>query len=426
MIDKTLLNHGETIAVALSGGKDSVCLLHLLLSVKDELSLTVKAVHVNHSIRGAESDRDEEFCKTLCKNVGVELFSQTVDAPAFSKENNLSLEQGARVLRYQVFSSLIKSGYAQKIATAHHKNDNFETLLFNLFRGAGIKGLSGIKAVNDFVIRPIGHLSRNDVENYITEHNLNSVEDGTNLDSTYTRNFIRNELVPKILERFPDAVESGYRLSKIASEEDEFLSELALSVLSEKDGKIYLPISSPRVLFNRAVIIALNKLGVTKDYEFIHVLQVENLKSLQNGSVVTLPKGVFATKEYENIVFSNDKQEKSQLELPYKVGETVFEDKRVLITGELLDKPYLLFDGDKIPRNAVIRTRRDGDVFTKFGGGTKKLKEYLIDKKIPLSSRDELLVIASGRIVYLILGVEISDLVRVTDQTKTKLIAKIL
>lgn len=426
MIDKILLNHGETIAVALSGGKDSVCLLHLLLSVKDELSLTIKAVHVNHSIRDGEADRDEEFCRSLCENLGVELIVKTVDAPTFSKANSLSLEQGARVLRYEVFANLISDGFAQKIATAHHKNDNFETVLFNLFRGAGISGLGGIKAVNNFIIRPISQLSRQNVENYLLENNLESVEDSTNLDTSYTRNFIRNELVPKIVERFPEAVESCYRLSKIASEEDAFLNELALSSLKEIDGKIYLPLTTHKALFDRAVILALKKLGVTKDYEFIHVLQVENLKNLQSGAIVTLPKGVYAVKEYDAIIFSNELKEKSLTEVPFKTGTTTFENKAVVITDQPLDKPFLLFDGDKIPKTAVIRTRRDGDVFTKFGGGTKKLKEYLIDKKIPLSVRDELLVVADKNVVYMILGVEISDLVRVDDNTKNKLKAKII
>ncbi len=426
MIDKTLLNHGETIAVALSGGKDSVCLLHLLLAVKEELSLTIKAVHVNHSIRDGEAERDEEFCRSLCKNLNVELFCKTVDAPNFSKENSLSLEQGARMLRYEVFAKLLNDGFAQKIATAHHKNDNFETLLFNLFRGSGLSGLSAIKSVNDKIIRPISQLSRQDVENYLLKNNLPSVEDSTNFDTAYTRNFIRNELVPKILSRFPEAIESGYRLSKIASEEDAFLDELALSVLKEKDGKIYLPLSTRKVLFDRAVILALKKLGVTKDYEFIHVLQVENLKNLQSGAIVTLPKGVFAIKEYDAIIFSNEAKEKSLVEIPFTVGTTTFENKTIVITDQPLDKPFLLFDGDKVPKTAVIRTRRDGDVFTKFGGGTKKLKEYLIDKKIPLSVRDELLVIADKNVIYMIIGVEISDLVRVDDNTKNKLKAKII
>ncbi|MBQ3234930.1 MAG: tRNA lysidine(34) synthetase TilS [Clostridia bacterium] len=426
MIDKTLLKHGETIAVALSGGKDSVCLLHLLLSVKNELSLSVKAVHVNHSIRGAESDRDEEFVKNLCSTLGVELKVFTVDAPLYSKENNLSLEQGARLLRYRAFNELISDSYCEKIATAHHKNDNFETVLFNLFRGSGISGLSGIKSVNNCIIRPISHLSREDIENYVLKNRLGYVEDSTNKDTVYTRNFIRKEIVPKILERFPEALDSAHRLSKIASEEDEFLNELALQALQEKGDKIYLSFSTPSVLFKRATIIAFKKLGLNKDYEYQHVLQVENLKNSQSGAFLTLPKGIFATKEYDCVIFSTGETKKQDVEIPFSEGKHSFLNETLEISSEILDKPYLLFDGDKIPTGSVIRTRRDGDVFTKFGGGTKKLKDYLIDKKIPLSERDTLPIIAKGNVVYLVFGVEISDLIRVSDNTINKLKAKIL
>lgn len=425
MIDKTLLKHGETIAVALSGGKDSVCLLHLLLSVKDDFSLTVKAVHVNHSIRGAESDGDELFVKTLCESLNVPLVVKKVDAPKFSSENGLSLEQGARLLRYKIFNEIIADGYCQKIATAHHKNDNFETVLFNVFRGAGLGGLAGIKNESSNIIRPISHFLRKDVEDYIEKHNLSFVQDSSNFDTAYTRNFIRHSLVPMIEKRFPEAVESAYRLSKIASEEDEFLNKLSLSKLQEKNGKLYLSTTLDKVLFNRATILALKRLGLTCDYEYIHVLQVENLKNLQSGAVVTLPKGIIAIKEYDFIVFSSKVEEKSDIEIPFSIGKFEFLDKKVTITSGEQDKPYLLFDGDKIPSGSVIRTRRDGDTFTKFGGGTKKLKEYLIDKKIPLSERDKLPIVAKGNTVYMIIGVEISDVVRVTETTKTKLKAKI-
>jgi tRNA(Ile)-lysidine synthase len=286
--------------------------------------------------------------------------------------------------------------------------------------------LTGIKPLNDKIIRTIRQLSQNEIENYVFENNLPFVEDSTNDDTQFTRNFIRKEIAPKILQRFHDALDSVERLSKIASEEDAFLNDLALKSLVEKGGKIYLSASTPNALFSRAVILALSKLGVKKDYEYVHVLQVENLKSLQSGAVVTLPKGVTATKEYGDIVFSSEQAEKSSLEIPFSVSKIGFENKTILITSENIDKPYLLFDGDKIPKNSVIRTRREGDVFTKFGGGTKKLKEYLIDKKIPLSERDELIVIASGKTVYLIVGVEISDLVRIDDNTINKLKIKLI
>ncbi len=424
LIDKTLLSHGETIAVAISGGKDSVCLLHILLSLKNELNLTVKAVHVDHSIRGKESERDASFVKKLCENLSVPLKVFKVDAVRFSEENHLSLEQGARLLRYQIFDNLLSENYADKIATAHHKNDCFETLLFNIFRGSGLSGASAIKSTNGKIIRPLLSVTREKISEYIEENNLSFVDDSTNLDSAFTRNFIRNELTPKILERFPDAINSSFRFSKIASEEDEFLTELTKTCLEKKGEDFYLKLSTPTVLFRRASIMALKDLGLEKDYEYQHVLSIENLKNSQSGAVITLPKNITATREYDYVIFSKNSPVSISEELPFSVNAFEFNGKKIIITDGDLDKPYLLFDKDKIPSGAVIRTRRDGDVFTKFGGGTKKLKEYFIDKKIPLSQRDSIPIVAKGNVVYLIIGVEISDLVRVDNDTKTKLKVK--
>lgn len=420
-IDLSLLNNGETIAVALSGGKDSVCLLHLLLSVKDELNLTVKAIHVDHSIRGEESDRDREFVKTLCQNLSVPLKVLKVDAVSYSEQNHLSLEQGARILRYAAFENATNEGFAQKIATAHHKNDCFETLLFNLFRGSGLSGASAIKSKSGNIIRPILSISREQIDDYIAKNSLTFVEDSTNFETIFTRNYIRKEIVPKITERFPDAVDSAYRFSKIASEEDEFLTALSNDSLEEKDGKFYLKLSLPPVIFRRATIIALKNLGLEKDYEYKHVLSVLGLKNSQSGAVITLPKNITATKEYDSVIFSKENKIENLDEVPFTFQNVEFGGRKIVVTDGELDKPYLLFDKDKIPSGAVIRTRRDGDVFTKFGGGTKKLKEYLIDKKIPLSERNGLPLVAKGNVVYMILGIEISNLVRIDDRTKTKL-----
>ena len=425
MINKTLLQHGETIAVALSGGKDSICLLSLLLEAKKEFNLNVKAVHVNHNIRLGESDRDADFVKNYCEKLGVPIEIFSVNAIEFSSENHYSLEQGARILRYQIFADLIKRGYADKIATAHHANDNFETLLFNVFRGAGLKGAKGISSTANYVIRPLLQATRADIENFITTNNLPFVQDSTNFDNDITRNYIRNVITPKILEKFPDAITSANRFCTIAEEEDAFLDDLANKALEQNGDKIYLSLSQPSVIVKRATILALNKLGVDKDYEFIHAVSVDNLKNLQSGAKITLPKNVIAKREYDYVIFSAKEEEKCTLELPFKQGTFEFFDKVVEISSTILEKPYLLFDGDKIPQGAVIRTRRDGDVFTKFGGGTKKLKDYLIDKKIPLSSRDNLLLVAKNNVVYMIIGMEISDLVRIDDKTINKLKVKL-
>ena len=422
MIDKSLFNNGEKIAVALSGGKDSMCLLSLLLENRKQLNIEVCAVHVDHSIRGIDSENDASFVKNYCEKLDVPIKIYKVDAPLYCKQNGLSLEQGARLLRYGIFNELLACGYCDKVATAHHKNDNFESLLFNLFRGTGLKGAGGIPRQNGKIIRPLLDVARKQIDNYVKSNNLPFTQDKTNLQDDYSRNYIRNNLVPLIEERFPEAVQAGARFSLIAKEEDEFLDKLSSQIIEEKNGEFYIPLDKDDVLIKRATIIALNRLGLEKDYEFIHAEQVLSLKNLQSGAMITLPKGYVAVKEYGFAVLKKGDNQKDLAEHPFSVGTFEFDGALAEVS---IDNGSHKFDGDKIPDNAVIRTRREGDVFKKFGSGTKKLKEFLIDKKIPLSQRDKLPVIAKDNVVYLVFGVEISDDIKITSDTKTILYANL-
>ena len=155
MIDLSLIFKNQTIAVAVSGGKDSMCLLNQLLSLREKYNLTIKAINIDHSIREKDSENDSLFVKNYCEKLGVTLAFFKVDAVNFSKQNGYTLEQGARILRYEIFDNLLKENYCDVIATAHHLSDNFETMLFNIFRGTGLKGLSGIPKERNGYIRPL-------------------------------------------------------------------------------------------------------------------------------------------------------------------------------------------------------------------------------------------------------------------------------
>lgn len=420
MIDLSLIKKGQTVTVALSGGLDSVCLLHMLTTHSKECGFSVNATHVNHNIRKGACDNDQTFCENLCKSLGVTLKVFSVDAISYSKQNHLSLEQGARALRYDCFNTLIAEGFCDLVATAHHQEDNFETVLLHLFRGAGLKGISGIKARYNSVIRPILSFSKQQLVDYANKNSLSFVTDESNFDQTYTRNYIRHSVTPTITKHFPEAVKSVNRSATVFAEEDAFLDELATAQLTKKGERIYLSTSCAKPLLRRAVIIALGMLGVTKDYEMANVQSVLNLLETQSGKVATLPKNVVAVKEYDNLVFFINSDEDAPTEYIYKKGEFPFKNKTAVISNGTLEdmKTSLVFDGAKIPPSAKIRLRKDGDVFEKFGGGTKKLKEFFIDKKIPLSSRDDYPVIAQGNKVYVIIGLEISNSVKVTEKTK--------
>ncbi len=417
MLNNSLINKGETVAVALSGGKDSMFLLHNLLLIKDELQLNIKAVNVDHSIRGEESISDSEFVKTYCQKLGVPLFFKKVDAVNYSKNKKLSLEQGARELRYGVFKEAVDSGFCNKIATAHHADDNFESVLFNLFRGSGISGICGIKESVGNIIRPILHVEKSEIDDFIVKNNIPYVTDSTNFDDDYTRNFIRLNLTPLIKEKFAGAVNSVNRLTKTAKKEDEFLNLCAENAVDKKGENYFLPVSLNEAIFNRATVIILKKCGLVKDYEKVHIDSVYNLTRLKNGSEVVLPKNIIAVKEYNSVVFYTQISKKCDSVYSFDLGTFDFITSTANVIIGNSNKSGLIVDANAIPKTAVIRTRRNGDTFKKFGGGTKKLKDYFIDKKIPKYYRDCIPLIANGSEILAIFGVEISSSVKTTKNT---------
>ena len=193
-----LIDPGATLVCAVSGGKDSVCLLHVMLSLQKELSITVEAAHLNHQLRGAESDRDEAFVRNLCDSLGVRLTVSRADVLSRCKQTGESVEEAARVLRYQFFESLGKP-----VATAHTQDDNLETVLLNLVRGTALRGLCGIPPKRGKIIRPMLCVSRAEVETYLEQHALSHVEDSTNASSLPLRNRLRHEVVPLLMRENP-------------------------------------------------------------------------------------------------------------------------------------------------------------------------------------------------------------------------------
>ena len=411
----------DVVAVALSGGSDSMALLHFLSCAAEKHRFKVIALNVEHGIRGEDSEKDTEFVKDYCSKIGIPLLCYKVDSIKKAKESKLSIEQAARALRYECFYDAIESGKCSKVATAHHCGDNVESVLLNLFRGTGIKGLTGIKDnFENKIIRPLLGVKKEDVIKYVKENNIPFVTDQTNFDDNYTRNFLRLNVIPKIKEVFPEVDVSISRLIDTATAEDEYLDDVAQSALTQKDGKVEIAIPIHRAVFMRAAVKALKLLGVEKDWERVHLIDAYSLVEKENGSSVNLPKGVVACREYDRITFYLE-QDNNDIEIPFRVGTFDFNGKTLDVTPAELDKmdlkSGLILDADKLPKGTVIRTKRDGDVFKKFGGGTKSLGDFLTDKKIPRSERDRLPLLAYENKVLAVFGVAISDDVKVDGKT---------
>lgn len=412
----------QTVAVALSGGSDSMALLNYMLFCREKFPFNVIAINVEHGIRGEKSVFDTEFVKSYCEKNSIPLICYAVDSLKKAKDNKLSVEQSARQLRYDCFYKAIESGACDLVATAHHQDDNVETILFNLFRGTGLSGMCGIPEIlNGKIIRPFLSVSKQEIDRYIKENNIPFVTDETNLSDDYTRNQIRHNIVPEILKIFPDAINSISRFSEIAKLENAYLDSLAKTAvnLTENRAEISLPIDS--AILKRAVMVALKSLGVEKDWEKTYADSVLLLTTKNNGVSIDLKKGIKAIKEYDKIVLYKEKEVFCS-DIPFSLGVFEFCGQKISITK--VKKPNDLkcgffADFDKIPKTAVIRTKNDGDYFTKFGGGTKSLSDYLTDKKIPYRQRNHIPLLADGNVVLAIFGVAISEKIKVDDKTET-------
>ena len=421
--ENSLVKKGDILGVACSGGSDSVALLHKLNELKHELHIDILAITIDHSIR-ENSARDAEFVEDLCSQLGIRCCKFKVDVLQLAKKKAISVESAAREARFGVFDALIKKGVVTKIALAHHLQDQAETILLHLFRGAGLSGLKGMDFVRDsHYIRPLLNTSKAEVLSYIKQNDLSYVEDETNSDSTYTRNFLRNEIFPLLIKKWPNVTNALINFSKSAVEDDDYinknLNDHAL-LIEGRVAKIPLSyFSYDRALISRIIFKALHGIGITVDIERKHIEAIIDLSACENGKKINLPLGVTAHKEYEYLTLTCKKTKKINFCAEFKLGEVEVPHFGKVVVKRVKDfsfKPNVIYvDSKKLPRDAVWRFRKEGDIIEKFGGGTKKLKSYLIDKKIPQRERDFLPVLASGNEVFAIAGLEISDKVKLDD-----------
>ena len=409
------------ICVALSGGRDSVALLHCLKGAGYDVS----AVNVEHGIRGEESKRDSAFVRELCDSYGVPLHFFEVDAPAYAKSWGFTLEQAARELRYSAFDSLLEDGECDFIALAHHLDDQVETVLMRVLRGTGVRGLVGMKRVNGRYIRPFLDVARKDIDEYARQNGLKYVDDSTNDDAAYTRNFLRKEIAT-LKTRFPRLDEAVARLSNNAAEVDEYLN--AVSPQPEKVGKeVFLPIcelNKDRALAKKAIMKAAAMLGVEQDIERRHFPLIFALAAGENGKRLQLTHGLDVHKQGAYLAFAIRHSERMRDAVPFGEGEWENFGLKVEkiyasdLPSDLKGKSALYIDCDKVPKNTVIRTRETGDRIDKFGGGSKSLGDFLTDKKVPPRHRDTLAIVACGRDVLAVAGVDIASTCAIDDNTR--------
>jgi len=422
-----MFHKNDVIGVACSGGVDSICLLHYLNSIKDKFNIDVVAININHSIR-ENSAEDTKFVEDFCKEHKIRLYKFKVDCLKIAQEKKLSIEEAARVARYGMFDSLMSKGIVDKICLGHHFQDQAETVLLNLFRGCGLSGASGMEYVRDNYLRPMLDATKLEIETYARENALSYVEDESNFDETYSRNFLRNNIMPKLRAKWNNLDKNLVDFAKICKEDDEYIrTTYMLDGIIEEQNLIRIPLSYflyPNAVINRVIFEAFEYLKVNKDIEKKHIKIIKDMANqAQNGVKISLPNKVIVHKEYDFISISVKVEKPKQEEIKFRLGSfnlVNFGNLTVRKSGkyEFLNNNHII-DSDKLPEGCVIRTRKAGDVFAKFGSGSKKLNDYFIDIKVPQRLRSEIPLICKDNVVYCVLGYEISDLVKTDASTKS-------
>ncbi len=423
-----MIKSGEIIGVACSGGRDSICLLHYLNSIKSDLDCEIVAVNIDHGIRPT-SALDTEFVMQFCKDNHIRAYKFKGEALKVAKEEKLTLEQAARKVRYGVFDTLIKKGLVDKIALAHHMTDQAETVLLNIIRGAGLSGARGMEPVRDGIyIRPFLTTPREEIMSYLDENGLEYVEDETNQDNTYSRNYIRNIVMPALRKHFNSVDKNIVNFAKICAKDDDFINkQINLGTLIETKDYTKVPLTyfyQDESIINRILRKVLYKY-VKQDIESKHIKMIREFAiEANNGAVISLPYKVKVYKEYNFIIIGILKKKELTGEYAFRSGKLKIEGYGIIrsTSSKVLTEPKMhqhIIDADRIPTDAIWRFRQEGDTFAPLGlGGSKKLKDYFIDKKIPQRMRNNIPVLASGNRILIVADVEIADELKITEHTR--------
>lgn len=438
--DMHMLEEKDHIIAGVSGGADSVCLLDILVRLSEVYRLSVTVVHVNHGLRGKEAFADEAFTEALCRKYQIPFLAYHIDVEAVRKERRISEEEAGRDARREIFRAVMQAEGGTKIALAHHKNDNAETLLLNVARGTGLKGLGGIRPVNGPYIRPLLCVQRCEIEAYLEEKQLSYCMDATNAGDNYTRNRIRNHIIPsmeceineKAAGHMADLAGHMAELYEyVEGQTRQYYEACAVwteeAVLLRKEVFEQVPRAiRPYVL--RMAVVAISKRE--KDMEQVHIRELAGLMENQAGKRISLPYGIEAHRCYEGIKIGKFRnaghgEDQTGEGSIYKVSKKVFSRREMPQCFE--ETPYTKwFDYDIIKNTVEIRARKTGDyIVIDKCGNTQKIKKFMMNAKIPREDRERVMLVADGSDIMWIIGYRQSYKYQVTEKTERILEIKV-
>jgi tRNA(Ile)-lysidine synthase len=442
-----MITDGDAVLIGVSGGIDSICLLYTLYHLKDELKYSLIVAHVNHGLRGEQSDREAEFVKGIADELKLPCIVEKIDVLTYMHEKGLSKQSAARELRHDFFERTAKKSSADKIALGHNADDQAETVLMRLLRGSGAGGIAGMRAVRDKIIRPLIEISRDEITDFVKEEGLKYVEDPSNLETDYLRNKIRLKLIPLLKQEYnPNIIGTLKETAEILRDEDDFMEDYCSTflpdiILSKRNEAIEIDVNKLKnfhiAIQRRILRIILKRLkGDLLKISAVHIEDVLNLINKGfSGKSLNLPDDIQVVYGYDKLTiqYSQGKGQKIKFDIPLKVpGETVLSEPHykfktdIITSSELVaagfnlgDKFIAFFDMDKLKGELRVRNRVNGDIFHPSGmKGSKKLKEFFIDEKIPRTERDNIPLIVSDNTILWVVGKRVGDYWNVNKNTK--------
>lgn len=442
-----MLSIGDHVLVGLSGGPDSVCLLQILNMFKASYKLKISAAYIDHGLRPEEVPNEIEFCRKLCDSLNIPFYTQSVNVREYAEKEKINIQEAARILRYGALEQISLYINAHKIAIAHNADDQAETVIMRLLRGAGPAGLSGIPPVRKKVIRPLIEVERAEIEKFLSEKNISYIIDSSNESLKYLRNKIRKTLMPVIKSISPQAIKIISKTADILREENDYINvtvtKTLMRLMSRKTDKTVELFCNPMevlniVILRRALRFAIDSVKGLKGLSFDHIEDIIRLiKTGKPGDRIYLPQGVRAIKGYSTLVITAEPPKKlstyevnSPQDIYLKETSMVLSLKEIK-REELQDfgdgKNTIYVDMDKIKFPLIVRARKPGDYFYPFGfGKKKKLQDFFVDEKVPRDERDAVPIIESDGNIVCIAGYRLDDRFKIDDNTKKCLQIKIL
>lgn len=428
--NNNLIKKSDRILVALSGGPDSVALLHILLKLKKNYNIEIGAAHINHSLRGEASDGDEVFVQELGKKYYFDIYTKKIDVRKYAKDNNIGEEEAGREIRYDFFHKICKKYKYNKIATAHNLDDNIETFLFRLMRGTSLEGLSAIPVKRDNIIRPILNQKKKDILYFLNSNRLSYRIDESNNETDYTRNKIRLNLIPYIEKEFnANFVDCLYPLINEIDGVNSYIKKDIEEAVQNDYLDIKVLLSYDEVIRKKIFRNYMEKYPVEISRKKID--SIEDIIFSEGYKEIDLGQGYFFVKEYEKMYIRKENKKisnknKIALEINGKIMYNGYRIESKLVDNIPKKGKFYYFDYDKIDKNIFVRSRKEGDRFIPFGmKNNKKLKNFFIDTKIEREKREIMPIIVSGTDIILVGNLRSANLFKVDKNTKKILLLKV-